>query len=124
MEDRAIIIKVNHLELKIKIDSSQLADLVWERLPIEALINLWGDEIYFQTDLDNQTNLLQQSVEIGDVAFWPPGQAICLFFGETPMSTPDEIRPASAVIVFGKLTDDPKSLKIVKSGESISILKG
>ena len=62
MEDRAIIIKVNHLELKIKIDSSQLADLVWERLPIEALINLWGDEIYFQTDLDNQTNLLQQSV--------------------------------------------------------------
>ena len=124
MEDRAIIIKVNHLELKIKIDSSQLADLVWERLPIEALINLWGDEIYFQTDLDNQTNLLQQSVEIGDVAFWPPGQAICLFFGETPMSTPDEIRPASPVSVFGKLVDAPKLLKTVKSGQSVYLIKG
>ena len=124
MEDRAIIIKVNHLELKIKIDSSQLADLVWERLPIEALINLWGDEIYFQTDLDNQANLLQQSVEIGDVAFWPPGQAICLFFGETPMSTPDEIRPASPVSVFEKLVDDPKLLKTVKSGQSIYLIKG
>lgn len=124
MEYRAIIIKVNHLELKIKIDSSQLADLVWERLPIEALINLWGDEIYFQTDLDNQTNLLQQSVEIGDVAFWPPGQAICLFFGETSMSTPDEIRPASPVSVFGKLVDDPKLLKTVKSGQSVYLIKG
>ena len=69
MEDRTIIIKLNQLELKIQIDSSQLADLVWERLPIKALTNLWGDEIYFQTDLDNQTNQLQQSVEIGDVAF-------------------------------------------------------
>ena len=97
---------------------------MWERLPIEALINLWGDEIYFQTDLDNQTNLLQQSVEIGDVAFWPPGQAICLFFGETPMSTPDEIRPASPVSVFGKLVDDPKLLKTVKSGQSVYLIKG
>ncbi len=124
MEDRTIIIKLNQLELKIQIDSSQLADLVWERLPIEALTNLWGDEIYFQTDLDNQTNQLQQSVEIGDVAFWPPGQAVCLFFGQTPMSTHDEIRPASPVSVFGKFVDDPKMLKTVKSGQSISLIKG
>mgnify|MGYP001166304020 FL=1 len=123
MEDRTIIIKVNQLELKIKIDSSQLADLVWERLPIEASANLWGDEIYFKTDLDNQANELQQSVELGDVAFWPPGQAICLFYGQTPMSTPDEIRPASPVAVFGKLLDDPKLLKMVKLGQSLSLIK-
>jgi len=123
MEDRTIIIKVNQLELKIKIDSSQLADLVWERLPIEASANLWGDEIYFETDLDNQANELQQSVELGDVAFWPPGQAICLFYGQTPMSTPDEIRPASPVAVFGKLLDDPKLLKMVKLGQSLYLIK-
>jgi len=123
MEDRTIIIKVNQLELKIKIDSSQLADLVWERLPIEASANLWGDEIYFKTDLDNQANELQQSVELGDVAFWPPGQAICLFYGQTPMSTPDEIRPASPVAVFGKLLDDPKLLKMAKLGQSLSLIK-
>ena len=123
MEDRTIIIKVNQLELKIKIDSSQLADLVWERLPIEASANLWGDEIYFETDLDNQSNELQQSVELGDIAFWPSGQAICLFYGQTPMSTPDEIRPASPVAVFGKLLDDPKLLKMVKLGQSLYLIK-
>ena len=79
MEDRTIIIKVNQLELKIKIDSSQLADLVWERLPIEASANLWGDEIYFKTDLDNQANELQQSVELGDVAFGLLGKQYACF---------------------------------------------
>ena len=80
-------------------------------------------EIYFQTDIESQTSDLQQIVEIGDVAFWPPGQAICLFFGQTPMSTPNEIRPASEVAVFGKFIDNPKMLKVVKSGESISLIK-
>ena len=124
MEDRTIIIKVNRLSIEAKIDSSELSDLLWEKLPIEASVNLWGDEIYFKTNLESQSNQLQQVVDIGDVAFWPPGQAVCLFFGLTPISTPDEIRPASAVIVFGKLIDDPKLLNIVKPGESISILKG
>ena len=124
MEDRTIIIKVNRLSIEAKIDSSELSDLLWEKLPIEASVNLWGDEIYFKTNLESQSNQLQQVVDIGDVAFWPPGQAMCLFFGLTPISTPDEIRPASAVIVFGKLIDDSKLLNIVKSGESISILKG
>ena len=118
MEDRTIIIKVNRLTIEAKIDSSELSGLLWEKLPIEAPVNLWGDEIYFKTNLESQSNQLQQVVDIGDVAFWPSGQAVCLFFGLTPTSTPDEIRPASAVIVFGKLIYDPKSLKIVKSGES------
>ena len=123
MEDRTIIIKINELDFKIKIDATQLADLVWNKLPIEASVSLWGDEIYFQTDIESQTSDLQQIVEIGDVAFWHPGQAICLFFGQTPMSTPNEIRPASEVAVFGKFIDDPKMLKVVKSGESISLIK-
>ena len=118
-----IIIKINELDFKIKIDATQLADLVWNKLPIEASVSLWGDEIYFQTDIESQTSDLQQIVEIGDVAFWPPGQAICLFFGQTPMSTPNEIRPASEVAVFGKFIDDPKMLKVVKSGEFISLIK-
>ena len=123
-EDRTIIIKVNRLAFEAKIDFSELSDLLWENLPIEASVNLLGDEIYFKTNLESQSDELRQVVDIGDVAFWPPGQAVCLFFGPTPMSSNDEIRPASGVTVFGKLIDDPKLLKIVKSGESITILKG
>jgi len=37
----------------------------------------------------------QEVVELGDLGYWPPGQAFCLFFGPTPASQGDEIRPAS-----------------------------
>ena len=124
MEERKIIIKVNQLELEVEIDCSELADLLWDNTPIEGVANLWGDEIYFETSLYSQSNSMQEVVEIGDLAFWPPGQAICLFFGSTPMSTGDEIRPASPVNVFGKFIDNPKLLKTVKTEDSISIYNG
>ena len=114
----------NQLELEVEIDCSELADLLWDNTPIEGVANLWGDEIYFETSLYSQSNSMQEVVEIGDLAFWPPGQAICLFFGSTPMSTGDEIRPASPVNVFGKFIDNPKLLKTVKTGDSISIYNG
>ena len=124
MEERKIIIKVNQLELEVEIDCSELADLLWDNTLIEGVANLWGDEIYFETSLYSQSNSMQEVVEIGDLAFWPPGQAICLFFGSTPMSTGDEIRPARPVVVFGKFIDNPKLLKTVKTGDSISIYNG
>jgi len=60
-------------------------------------------------------------VERGDVAYWPPGNAICLFFGPTPVSKPGEIRPASPVNVFGRVVGDPDRLKAVKSGEKVRV---
>ena len=123
MEGRKIRIEIEGLEFTIEINSTQLADLVWDKLPMEASINLWGDEIYFQTDIEFEPNDLKQVVGIGDVAFWPPGKALCLFFGQTPMSTRDEIRPASGVDDFGKLLVEPKLLKVVKPGQSINLAK-
>ena len=123
MEGRKIRIEIEGLEFTIEINSTQLADLVWDKLPMEGSINLWGDEIYFQTDIEFEPNDLKQVVGIGDVAFWPPGKALCLFFGQTPMSTRDEIRPASGVDVFGKLLVEPKLLKVVKPGQSINLAK-
>ena len=86
MEGRKIRIEIEGIEFTIEINSTLLADLVWDKLPMEASINLWGDEIYFQTDIEFEPNDLKQVVGIGDVAFWPPGKALCLFFGQTPMS--------------------------------------
>ena len=40
MEDRMIITKVNRLAIEAKIDSSELSDLLWKNLPIEASVNL------------------------------------------------------------------------------------
>ena len=69
--------------------------------------------------LDNE--LPQETVDIGDIAYWPPGNAFCIFFGETPASVDGNIKPASAVTVIGKLESDPEVLKRVKSGENIII---
>ena len=63
----------------------------------------------------------QQIVELGDLAYWPPGSAFCLFFGLTPASQGDESRPASEVTVIGKMSGDIEPLKSVGSGSLIVI---
>ncbi|MBI4774095.1 MAG: hypothetical protein HY788_07940 [Deltaproteobacteria bacterium] len=88
------------------------ADKIWEALPIECAFNTWGDEMYYsipvEADLDSTA---REVVELGDLGYWPSGNAFCIFFGATPMSRGDEIRPASAVNVVGKTLDDPKGLR-------------
>jgi uncharacterized protein len=83
-------------------------------LPIQADFNTWGDEIYFAipvtAELDDSA---REVVEIGDLGFWPPGKAFCIFFGQTPMSKPGEIRPASAVNIVGQVKGDATQFKQV-----------
>lgn len=90
-------------------------------LPITGHANIWGDEIYFSIPVDAEPENGKKVVALGDIAFWPPGNAFCIFFGPTPMSRGDEIRPASEVNVFGKITGDPKVFKKVRSGEEVRI---
>lgn len=93
------------------------ADRLWQALPLTASYSTWGDEIYFSTGLQLGD---RETVELGDVGYWPPGTALCLFYGPTPMSGPGEIRPASEVLVLGRLEGDPRALKHV-SGRSIRV---
>jgi hypothetical protein len=60
---------------------------------------------------------------MGDLGYWAPGSAMCIFFGPTPVSRGNEIRPASPVNVFGKVTGDATVFKAVRSGESVLIEK-
>ena len=90
-------------------------------LPIDASASTWGEEIYFSIDVDCQPEDMQAVVELGDLAYWPPGSAFCMFFGQTPMSSAEEIRPASAVGVIGRMTGDLAALRGVPSGASVKI---
>jgi len=96
---------------------------IWEKLPIEARANMWGDEIYFSIPVKVGEENTQETVELGDLGYWPPGNGFCIFFGPTPISRGKEIRPADPVNVFGKVKDDPKIFKKVKSGDKIRIEK-
>jgi hypothetical protein len=101
---------------------SPVAEAVWNALPFEASFSTWGEEIYFDTGISIAPSAAQETVSAGDVAYWPPGRAICLFWGPTPASGPGEIRPASAVAVFGRLEGDPAALAEA-SGRRVRVVR-
>jgi len=118
---KEIKITAGAIKLEARLNETNTATKVWEMLPIASTANLWGDEIYFATPLEAGLENPQETVALGDIAYWPQGKAICLFFGQTPISKGDEIRPISPVDVIGKIEGDPKLLGQVKQGERISI---
>ena len=118
---RKIKITVGKLELEAWLNETKTAARVFEALPITSTVNTWGDEIYFTIPVDAKPEDAKELVSLGDIAYWPPGKAMCIFFGKTPISRGDEIRPASPVNIIGKVEGDLKLLKKVKEGEEIII---
>ena len=102
-------------------DNPVTADAVWSKLPIEGKANIWGDEIYFAIPVSVEAENPKEIVDLADVAYWPPGKAICFFFGPTPVSWDREIRAASPVNVFAKVEENVKLLKLVKPGEKVRV---
>ena len=121
--NRVITIKTNEINVKAEINDTKTADVIWQALPVRSTVNTWGEEIYFGIPADAEPENGQEVVEAGDIGYWPPGKAFCIFFGPTPPSRGDEIRAASPVNVFGKLIGEPKVFEAVKNGETISIDK-
>jgi hypothetical protein len=113
--------KTGPVEAVMTDENPETAKAIIEALPIEARANTWGDEIYFSIPVDIKSENSKEIVDLGDLAYWPPGNAFCIFFGKTPASRGNEIRPASAVNVFGKIEGDPKVFKKVRSGDKIRI---
>ena len=104
----------NSDNIRIELDDSYCPDAVsafLKHLPFTLKANLWGDEIYtdsapFSTQEENSKSV----VELFDVAFWPPGKAICLFYGPTPISEKNQIKPYSPVNIIGKIMAPDKTI--------------
>ena len=123
MPQRRIRITAVPVVMEAELNQSRTAQQIWDALPIEAPGNMWGDEIYFSIPIDAETDNAQAVVELGELAYWPPGTAFCIFFGPTPMSRGTEIRPASPVNVVGRLLGEPKDFKQVGDGTVVKIEK-
>jgi len=102
-----------------ELNDTATAKAIWNALPIEARASTWGDEIYFSIPVYLEEENAQEVVEKGDLGYWPPGNAFCIFFGRTPASRGDEIRPASPVNVVGRMEGDPTIFERVRSGEKV-----
>ena len=122
--ERKIRIQAGNVSAEAVLNDSPTARKIWESLPLEAKGNTWGDEIYFAIPVKAPLEKTAQDlVQVGDLGYWPTGSAFCIFFGPTPMSRGEEIRPASAVNVIGKVAGDAKAFKKVASGAKIRIEK-
>jgi hypothetical protein len=123
--ERRIRITAGQVRATAILHQTPTADAIWSALPIEARANTWGDEIYFSIPVKGALEKdAQEVVQLGDLGYWPPGTAFCIFFGPTPTSHGEEIRPASAVNIVGKVQGDPKVFKQVPDGAKIVIQRG
>lgn len=91
-------------------------------LPLRGEARTWGDEIYFPIPVEQKLDdTAAEVVEVGDLGYWPTGKAFCIFFGPTPASRGDEIRPAGAVNLVGRVAGDARAFKAVDDGEAVEI---
>jgi hypothetical protein len=104
--------------------SPRTAAAIAQALPFEGVARRWGEEVYFEIPVDAAAENPVEVVEVGDIGYWPPGRALCIFFGPTPASrSPSEVRPASPVNPVGRILGDPKIFAAVREGERILVRK-
>lgn len=116
VEDQVFIAELNE---------SETAQAVYNKLPIQSKVNTWGNEIYFSTPVSAELEADAKTVlEVGELAFYPPMNAFCIFFGPTPASATNKPEAAGPVSVFGKIINcDVEALQSVSDGVSIFVEK-
>ncbi|HIE03953.1 MAG TPA: hypothetical protein EYP61_04255 [Candidatus Latescibacteria bacterium] len=119
-------IRIGEVEATVELLECEVAGKLWEVAPFESSAKTWGDEVYFSTPVEAglEDEFAREVVEVGDVGYWPPGKALCLFFGPTPISRAGEIRPASTVVLVGRISSDPGDLRKVRDGDPIRVERG
>lgn len=121
---RQIKIVAGGVSLTASLFDNDTATAVWDALPITAPVNTWGQEIYFDIPVYLEESAdARETVEMGHLGYWSSGHAFCIFFGPTPISRGDEIRPASAVNLFGQVTGDATLFSTVGDGDHVHVEK-
>jgi hypothetical protein len=119
-----IRITAGSVSLAAELDDTALAKTVAAKLPIETTPNEWGDEFYFRIPVRSELDeTATKKVKVGDIGFWPPGNAMAIFFGPTPMSSGADPVPASAVCLLGRITGDATLFKQARGARTIRIEK-
>ncbi len=124
MSGRRIKITAGDVSVEAVLSGGTTANKLWDALPITGSANTWGDEIYFSIPLKAGVEPgASDVVGKGDIAYWPPGSAFCIFWGRTPASVGDEIRAASEVNHLGAIDGDAAVFGAVQGGTEVKIEK-
>jgi hypothetical protein len=117
-----ITITAGDVSLPAELNDNPTAQRIWDSLPIEGRANVWGDEIYFGIPVKaGEEPDARAEVEVGELCYWPPGNAFCIFFGPTPASIDERPRAASPVNVLGRVLGDANSFRSVQGGTLVKI---
>ena len=120
MNDLRILVDGHELTASWSDTNQTTQDALAEALPLEGEATRWGDELYFSTDVDVPPEETQTEVAVGAVAYWPDGNALCLFWGETPASHENEPRAAAPVTVVAEIAD-AEPLQQVTGGATVRV---
>ncbi len=105
-----------------ELNESPTSKKIWEQLPLESQVNTWGEEIYFEIPVSMpQEPDAQEILSVGDLGYWPVGQAFCIFFGPTPVSTDERPRAYSPVNILGRILADCEGLKSIQNQEKVRL---
>jgi hypothetical protein len=119
---RRIVITAGQAQFRAQLNDTATALAVLEALPVEARASRWGGEIYFAIPVEaGLESGAREVVEAGELGYWPPGSAFCIFFGRTPASEGDEIRAASPVNILGRIEGELDELWNVPDGAPVSL---
>jgi len=117
-----IRITVQDVTLNAELFDTACAREIAAALPIITSPNEWGDEFYFEIPVSFPPDETATTrVRVGDIGYWPPGKALAIFFGQTPMSKGNDPVPASAVNLVGKISGDATVLRNVKGAKKILV---
>ena len=116
----SIEVQVGELTLRGELSDTACAQAIAESLPLDTSFNTWGEEFYFEIPVSAELDGTATSdVEVGTIGYWPPGRALAIFFGRTPMSTTDKPVPASEVNLVGRLEDAEKLVDFMSEDQII-----
>ena len=118
-----ILFQFGDLRIQASFNDSSTAQIIASALPIESRVNRWGDEIYFEIPAKLPPEQSTVDLNVGDIAYWPEGSCLCLFFGRTPASIDERPRPASDVNIVGRFSESAEPLRKVAAGATVRVMK-
>lgn len=121
---REVLIRAGKVAIRARLLDTPTADEIWNALPIYADAQTWGREVYFRAPVTTEREPgARDVVNMGEIVYWPDGDAIAIGFGPTPISKKGEIRLTSPCNVWAMALDDVAQLRSVYAGERVAVLE-